>query len=218
MIRPENRPMKPHRLLAFLLPALLAACAGTQNRGLESIHQPVVSRSDYVFDASVEGGAFARGEEQRLAGWLAALRISYGDRIALDDASGSAPAARAQLAKLIGSYGLALSDSAPITAAAATPGTVRVVVTRSVAQVPGCPDFTRVQYPEFEGNSGSNHGCAVNSNLAAMVARPEDLVLGRPGAPTVDPVTSSRAVQTLRSAVPTGRGNQVKAENAKGGN
>ncbi|MBX9814170.1 MAG: pilus assembly protein CpaD [Proteobacteria bacterium SG_bin5] len=211
--------MKPRPLLAFALPALLAACTGTQNRGLESVHQPVVSRTDYAFDVGTDASGLAAGEAQRLAGWLASLKLSYGDRVAIDDgAAGTSPAARAQIAGIIAPYGLMLSDGAPITQAAVAPGTLRVVVTRSVARVPGCPDFTRVQYPEFEGNSGSNHGCATNTNLAAMVARPEDLVLGQTGAVAIDPVTGARAVNTLRAAPPTGAGNQIKTERAKGGN
>jgi len=211
--------MKPRPLLALALPALLAACTGTQNRGLESIHQPVVSRTDYAFDVASDAAGLARGEAQRLSGWFASLKLSYGDRVAIDEPDeGTNPAARAQVAAIIAPYGLILADAAPITQAAVAPGTLRVVVTRSVARVPNCPDFTRVQYPEFEGNTGSNHGCAINTNLAAMVARPEDLVLGQASAAAIDPVTGARAVNTLRAASPTGKGNQIKAESAKGGN
>jgi pilus assembly protein CpaD len=70
--------------------------------------------------------------------------------------------------------------------------------------VPGCPDFSRVGEPEFESNTSSNQGCAVNSNLAAMVANPIDLVRGQPGADANDPATSSKAIDTYRKAVPTG--------------
>lgn len=208
--------MKLRPLLALAVPALLAACTGTQNRGLESVHQPVVSRTDYTFDASTGPAGLTVDEAQRLAGWFASLRLSYGDRVSIDEAATSAT--RSQVSAIIAPYGLILSDAAPITQAASVPGTVRVVVTRSVARVPNCPDYSRVQYPEFEGNTSSNHGCAINSNLAAMVARPEDLVLGQAGSPTVDPVTGARAVQTLRRATPTGNGNQVKSENVRGGN
>ena len=52
-----KRPM----LLACLIPALaLAGCAGTQNAGVESIHQPVVTRTDHVLDLGA-GAAAGRG-------------------------------------------------------------------------------------------------------------------------------------------------------------
>ena len=36
-------------ILALAAPALLlGGCGGTMNRGLESVHQPIVSRTDYV--------------------------------------------------------------------------------------------------------------------------------------------------------------------------
>ena len=86
------------------------------------------------------------------------------------------------------------------------------------ASVPGCPDHSRMTGIEFEGNTNSNYGCAVNSNLAAMIARPEDLVRGQPGAPTADPAVSYKAIDQLRKAPPTGAAG-LKVESTKqGGN
>jgi pilus assembly protein CpaD len=81
---------------------------------------------------------------------------------------------------------------------------VRVVISRMKATVPGCPDYSRVSQPEFESNTSSNQGCAINSNLAAMVANAADLVRGQPGADATDPTTSSKAIDSYRKAVPTG--------------
>ena len=50
----------------------------------------------------------------------------------------------------------------------------------------------------------SNLGCAVNSNLAAMVANPEDLIHGREGSGVGDTLTSIKAVDAYRKAEPTG--------------
>jgi pilus assembly protein CpaD len=50
----------------------------------------------------------------------------------------------------------------------------------------------------------SNYGCAVNANLAAMVANPEDLVHGREGSGVGDARTATKAVETYRNATPTG--------------
>ena len=73
-------------LTTCLAPALLlGACGGTVNRGLESVHQPVVSRSDYTLDVATSGNRLAPGEAQRLAGWMASMRLGYGARVAIDD-------------------------------------------------------------------------------------------------------------------------------------
>ena len=50
----------------------------------------------------------------------------------------------------------------------------------------------------------SNYGCAVNGNLAAMVANPEDLIHGRDGSGVGDAMTSTKAVQSYRKPAPTG--------------
>ncbi|TPG39556.1 pilus assembly protein CpaD [Sphingomonas koreensis] len=194
-------------ILALLAPALLlAGCGGTANRGLESIHQPVVSRTDYAFDVNTSGNRLAPGEAQRLDGWLGSLRLGYGDRVAIDDPSGDATGARADVSREVGHYGLLLSGEPPVTPAPVTPGTIRVVVSRMHADVPGCPDYTRPGAPDFNNNTNSNYGCAVNSNLAAMVARPEDLVRGQSGTDVVDPAVATKAIETFRKAPNTGAG------------
>ena len=200
--------------LALVPAALLAGCGGTQNRGLESVHQPVVSRADYAFDVGVAQGGLAPGEGRRLDGWMASLRVGYGDRIAVDDPSHDA-AIRADIAATAARFGLLVTDQAPVTAAPITPGTVRVVVSRSRASVPGCPDFSREYEPNYNAHTSSNLGCAVNSNLAAMVANPTDLVRGDPGSGVYDAAVGSRAINSFRAATPTGAGGTaVKSESA----
>ena len=194
---------------------LLGGCMGTENRGLESVHQPVVDRSDYALDLQVAGEMLARGEQARLAGWFDAMRLGYGDRVSIDDGD-EGLGARAQVGGIVAEYGLLIADAAPITAAPVTPGTVRVLVSRMQASVPGCPDWTRDASLEMSGNTSSNQGCAVNSNLAAMIANPADLVRGRTGAGALDPVLSSKAIDSYRKAAPTGAGG-LKGQSAGGG-
>ena len=67
-------------VLALVGCTMLAAC-GTQNRSLESVHQPVVSRTDYVFDIAAPGDRFADGDSSRLSAWFDSLNLRYGDRV-----------------------------------------------------------------------------------------------------------------------------------------
>lgn len=204
-------------LLTALAPAMLiAGCMGTQNRGLESVHQPVVSRADYAIDLAVRGGSLAAGERQRLTGWFNAMQLSFGDHIAIDDPAYEAPGARSDVAGVVGGYGLLLADEAAVATAPVAPGTIRVVVSRMRASVPGCPDWSRDSSHEFDSNSSSNFGCATNANLAAMVARPGDLVRGQQGTGMLDNAMSTKAIDAYRKAQPTGNGNTVKSESAKG--
>jgi pilus assembly protein CpaD len=209
--------MKHLPIAALLAPALaLGACAGTPNRGLESVHQPVVTRADYAFDVNANGSGLAGGESRRLAGWLDSLHLGYGDRIAIDDPAGYG-AARSDVAATVARYGLILSDDAPVTGATVAPGTIRVVVSRSTAHVPGCPDMSRVGGTDFESNTQSNQGCAINSNLAAMVANPGDLVRGQPGSTAYDPAVGTRAIDAFRKATPTGAGGTAVKSESTGG-
>lgn len=208
--------MLKRSILITVAPLALAACGGTQNLGLESVHQPVVSRADYAFDLGAGPGGLAPGEGQRLSGWMTSLRLGYGDRVAIDDPAHD-PATRADVAAQAARFGLLVSDDAPVTAAPITPGTVRVVVSRARASVPGCPDYSRMYQPDYNQHTSSNHGCAINSNLASMVASPTDLVRGEPGSGVTDAAVSTKAIQSFRNAAPSGAGGTaVKAESAGG--
>ena len=190
-----------------IVPALSACLATAQDkhpnpaRGLASVNQPVVSRTDYVLDVAAPGGSLPTPEEARLDAWFRSLQLGYGDSIYLDGPY--ANSARAEIARIAGRYGMLLSNGAPVTSGDVQPGNVRVVVSRTRASVPGCPNWTVPSQPNFENATMSNFGCGVNSNLAAMVANPEDLVHGREGG-LGDTDTATRAVESYRKGATKG--------------
>ena len=205
-----NRSFKMRTLPLLALLALpLAACqTGPVNRSMDSVHQPVVSRTDYVFDVyPTPGGNLPASEMDRLSGWFASIGLGYGDRVAIDrQGAVDSASARNSVAEVLSEYGLLLSDLAPATSGTAPGGAVRVVVSRSVASVPGCPDWSNTQEADIVHGTHSNYGCAVNSNLAAMVANPQDLVLGQPGAVTRAPTAATKAIKTYQDKANTGAG------------
>ena len=198
--------MRSKLLLIALSTAALGACttpeATQADRGLASVHIPVVTTADYVFDAAAPGGALAQGEGERLSGWFQGLGLGYGDTVYVD--AGYAPAARAQVASLAGRYGMLVTAGAPATAGMVPAGSVRVVVARRRAEVPGCPNWSRPAAPDPYNRSMSNYGCSVNSNIAAMVANPEDLIHGRDGTGVTDTWVASRAIEMYRTTPPSG--------------
>lgn len=196
-----------HRSLVLpaLLPALLiGGCMGTQNRGLESVHQPVVDRQDYALDVRTAGNGLAPGERVRLNQWLGTMRLRYGDKVLVDDPAGY-PGVRSDVGRTVASYGLLLTEDRPVLGMPVLPGTARVVVSRMTASVPGCPDYSRNSSQEYDSNTSSNFGCATNGTLAAMIARPEDLLHGQSDDGT-DPTRSSKAIEAFRKAAPSGGG------------
>jgi pilus assembly protein CpaD len=199
--------------LAASGPALGADRQG-RNPTINSVHQPVVQRTDYVLDLSAANGV-PDSELYRLADWFQALQLRYGDRVYVD-AGYRDDRARQDVAGVAAEYGLLLSDGSPVTAGGTQPGIVRVVVSRSVAFVPGCPDWRESYDIGARVTTATNYGCAINSNLAAMIANPEDLVLGQTGEGGGDAATASKAIKQYRTAPPTGASG-LKEVSSKGG-
>lgn len=219
------------RLTTFAAVSVLglgaAACAPTtgpltaaSNPSVYSVHQPVVQRTDFVLDVATAANGVSAAELDRLDGWFRSIGLRYGDNVSLDEGSGyAAPNARADVARVAARYGLLLADGAPVTAGAVPAGTIRVVASRSSAHVPNCPDWD----PSGNGmlapqGLSSNYGCALNSNLAAMIANPDDLVVGRDASANGTGRTASRAIRVYRDGQPTGTQGLQQTSTTQGGN
>ena len=191
------------KIILIALASSLAACNTPEiaDKGVTTVNVPVVTSANYVFDASAPDGALAPGETDRLNGWFQGLGLGYGDTIYVDGAY--ADAARGQVSAIAGQYGMMVTAGAPVTPGAVRPGSVRVVVSRRRAVVPNCPNWSVPSQPNYDNRTMSNFGCGVNSNIAAMIANPEDLIHGRE-ATGVDINAAARAVQIYRSTPPTG--------------
>jgi pilus assembly protein CpaD len=191
-------------IILLALCSSIAACntSDLADKGLAAVNVPVVTSADYVFDAAAPDGALAPGEADRINGWFQGLGVGYGDTIFVDGPY--ADAARGQVAALAAEYGMSVTPGAPVTVGAVQPGAVRVVVSRRRASVPYCPNWSLPSQPNYDNRTISNFGCGVNSNLAAMVANPEDLIHGREGSGVNDTRTGAKAVIFYRSAPPTG--------------
>jgi len=197
---------------AIALPLSMAQ-ADRFNRGVESTHQPVVQRSDFILDVPGDGLDPVAGA--RVRQWFDAIGLDYGDRVSIDTSAGGSASSR-EIADIAAQYGLFVSEGAPVTEGAITPGNARIVVSRSSASVSGCPDYSQYSQPNFTAAASSNYGCAINSTMAAMVANPEDLVKGQ-AARGSNAETAARAIRVWRNADPSAKGG-LKIESTKGGN
>jgi pilus assembly protein CpaD len=187
-------------LIAASLGLGLAGC-GTlpTNTSMYSVHQPVVERSNYAIDLALDGNGIAIADQRRMNEWFDVMNLGYGDRVSIDNGGGyTDPAVTNDVAKALADRGVAIADVAPATTGAIAPGTVRVIVMRSRASVPSCPDWSSTHENNYNAGNHSNHGCASNSNLAAMVADPEDLVRGRESK-KLDSNSGKAAVNTYKT-------------------
>ena len=204
--------------LAASLALTLGACGGgmnMENRTLYSVKQPVVERSNFVLDLNTNADGLPVSEQQRLAGWFESMDLRYGDRVGIEDATNSA-AVREDVAAIAARYGLLLAEGVPVTAGYAQPGQARVVITRSTASVPGCPDWSHSSEANEKNATNPNYGCAINGNLAAMVANPEDLIKGQQGTGETIVTTSTKAIRAYREMEPTGKGGLSEVSTTEG--
>lgn len=177
----------------------VTACGSTTaNRSVYSERQPVVSKTNFVLDLSAGAGGLSTSEQNRLAGWFDALELGYGDRVAIDDPGYSANSvSKAAVEAIVARYGLLISETAPVTEGYVPAGLMRVVVSRTKASVPGCPDFSHRSHTDFQARTSANYGCGTNGTLAAMIADPEDLVRGN-DAGGEDQAQASKAIRAYR--------------------
>lgn len=211
MTIPHTRSFLCRLALAAAIALPLGACGAdsTVNRGVESVHQPVVSYTSFVIDLRADSGTgVSTDEKARLNGWLDSLGIGYGDSVAL--AGAFSASARADIAEVLGQRGMLVRDDNAVTAGTPPYGSVRVVVRRAIASVPGCPNWQTKQENTMSGSTSSNFGCAVNSNIAAMIANPEDLVRGQTDSNGgLLSATSNRAIKDHQAKPTTGAGGLV---------
>jgi len=194
----------PALALALTLGLSVAGCGGMPtNTSLYSTKQPVVERTNFTMDVNTTTAGLPISEQQRLNGWFETMDLRYGDRIAIEN-PGQNPAVAGAVRDLAARYGLMLSDTAPVTTGFIEPGQARVVITRSIASVPGCPDWSAKSDMNYNNAASPGYGCANNSNLAAMVADPQDLLEGKKGASETVIATSNKAISTYRETAPTG--------------
>jgi pilus assembly protein CpaD len=169
------------------------------------MHQPVVEHNNFVFDVASRDDGVPAAEQARLGAWFDSIGLAYGDHVTIDEAQGSQSAgARRDVAKVAAEHGLLVAeDGAPMTEGNVAPGYVRIVAARSTASVPGCPEWSD---PGIESpvRTGTNYGCAMNANLAAMIANPDDLIRGRDAAGHGAAIIAGRAVRVYRENQPSG--------------
>ncbi|MEO1729166.1 MAG: CpaD family pilus assembly protein [Pseudomonadota bacterium] len=190
--------------IAAALGLTLAGCAGmATNNSLYSEKQAIVSRQNFTLDVETIPSGLPVSEQARLNGWFEAMDLRYGDRVAIEDPAAN-PAVTNAVNELAGRYGIIVTETAPTTPGFLEPGDARVVITRSDAFVPGCPDWSAKADSNYFNATSPGYGCAVNSNTAAMVADPEDLLEGKKGTGETVVATGNKAIETLREAPPTG--------------
>jgi pilus assembly protein CpaD len=205
--------------LALTLGLALSACNQPPiNSTLNSTKQPVVERSNFTLDLAAGASGLPVPEQQRLGAWFESLGLKYGDRVAIDGSGVNNAAVQEDVAAIAARHGLLLAEGAPVTSGFVQPGAVRVVVTRTTASVPGCPDWQDHFASNLENATDDGFGCAVNSNFAVMVADPEHLLHGAESTGETVVMSSTKAIDAYRESDTTGAGGLSAVSTQQGGN
>ena len=184
--------------IALALGLGLSACGDMPtNTSLYSVKQPIIERDNYTLDLRSDGGSLSIPEQRRLAAWFETMDLRYGDRVSIDDPS-QAPATRTAVADLAGRHGILIADGAPETVGFVDPGTIRVVITRSSAHVPGCPSWSGQTSTNWTNGTHDGFGCSINGNMAAMIANPEHLIKGEEADDETYVSNRNKAINTYR--------------------
>lgn len=201
----------PRLALAAALVLPLSGCGGVpDNASLYSVHQPVVSHASTSLDLVATSGDLAPSEVDRLAAWFAAMHLRYGDQISIIDPLAS-QSARASVADAAARFGVVLGEPYPAPTsgpdggpmAGVAPGTLRVTLVRASAHVPHCPDWSGNSASNPRSATSTNFGCAINSNLAAMIANPDQLLKGATTSGDTAAMSAAKAIVTWRNDAPS---------------
>jgi len=147
---------------------------------------------------------FARGaktlsatQAAGLMNFLKASGIGEGDSVTVQGPGASALAAVRQAA-VVGELKQLRIDAASGTDTKLAVDAVRVHADHAVATAPACPDWSKPEADEPDNTTSSNFGCATETNLAAMIANPADLVKPKTSA-TADGGVLANGVELYRS-------------------
>ncbi|HEU0218680.1 MAG TPA: CpaD family pilus assembly lipoprotein [Stellaceae bacterium] len=176
-------------ILALALTVLVGACAPvTTYTDAEAPKHLKLDSATTQLDLHFAPGsaALSAGDAARLRQLAATGRIDPSDRVsvAVNGSTRLAQARAGAVAATLLTYGIV-----PVTDYGdAPPNGAVVAITRTLVTLPRCPNWSKPSYSDFGNQPSSNFGCADETNLGMMVARPTDLasglsVSGAPGHP-----------------------------------
>lgn len=155
---------------------------------------PVFAENDGTSDLSQESLA-------NLESFITTNEVGYGDLVLFDQGSDVSEERIDALATRFLKQGVTIGESDGIFGAVPADGSVMVYIERYTVTAPECQRWSEASSVNPNNAPGQPFGCVSQSNLAAMIANPRDLVTGeRSGA---NPDTARKAVKTYR-LMPTG--------------
>lgn len=152
-----------------------------------------VTEDRLAVQASANSGLLMQGEAQRIRDFLAQQGDMSDLRVTVYRTARGSKKAAAGVAHAVAGAGVPKSNISHGDGWSGAEGAVEIVATRYDAGIT-CPDWRRPMIGDNSNVTSSNWGCANASNLAAMVADPKDLVVGR----DEDPASGKREADAVQ--------------------
>lgn len=124
--------------------------------------------------------------------------IGYGDVVLFDQGSGVSGDRIEALTLWFQKKGTSFGEADGIFGAMPAAGNITIYVERHIAELPDCQRWSRDTLNDTNNASGQPFGCTSQSNLAAMIADPKDLITGERG--STSPNRTTKAVQVYRTS------------------
>ena len=170
------------RSLPFLL--LLNGCVGDPDLP-HMAGEPTVAplRVTHAVHFAATSAVIDGAERLSLNRFLAGAGLARGDRVRVEQVAAQDEVAQVRRAAIIEELRLAGLRAEPMAGGADRRDALDVAIERSSAAVQGCPDWHDPSIwgaPVERAKNGvrPNFGCATAANLAAEIARPQDLIAG----------------------------------------
>ena len=169
----------------------LSGCSGFEQHMREVLPEPqpayadkqiVVAQGRSVHELSYSGSEvnLSRMQQASLADFLDRTTLEKRNAVLVEEPSARADALTrrraVEVVRWLERMGYKTDTFVPMQQPMA--GRLLVAVDHVTASVPGCPNWEYHKYAAFGANAHPNMGCADRQNLAAMVADPNDLVVG----------------------------------------
>jgi pilus assembly protein CpaD len=169
----------------LLATAALASCSQTPSAGWSAAEAPKENtvrwtRTTHAMRFNAADASVSPGERDRLESFLNVIRPDMYDRVTIgvDETAPDLQRAEAIRSELLKRNIVPRQiDIQPVQGVGANGA--QVIVGRYVVIPPDCPNFSKPAGSDYNNNPSSNFGCAVATNLGAMIANPGDLVAGR---------------------------------------
>lgn len=219
----KNHPFTFRMLAAAALLAAAGNLAGctTEELALENQYVPnsgsqqfpiIVEKGPTTLSIAGKSGTLAPGQINAVSGFARNAATS-GASVTVSRPSAASPRLSHEVANLVAQQGVSSSRIHFTTYNGSAGGPVKVTYKAVQARTSPCGEWPADMTETTMNELNYNHGCAVQSNIAAMVANPNDFVTPR----ATDPASAASRVTAVQAANGTAGATTGSTSAASGG-